>query len=101
MTGYDDMVRLKGGVLHKKVSVSDPCGAFYAQCSKHPDYWRRIDFSEDPFFAETTAIREVFVRDAQRVIDECPQCVAERKPEIIVAGPGCAQEEHDACGCPQ
>lgn len=97
---YDDYVRLKGGVLHKKVSVSDPCGNFYVQCFEHPQYCRRIDFSRDPFLVEALT-RDRMLYDAQRIIDECPQCVALRKPEIIVVGPGCAQEEHDACGCPQ
>ncbi len=98
---YDDYVKLNGGILHKKVSMSDPCGDFYAQCSVHPDYWRKIYFSADPFAMKFSELRDRFISDAQKIIDQCPQCVALRKPEIIVVGPGCAQEEHDACGCEQ
>jgi hypothetical protein len=98
---YDDMVNLKGGILHKKVSVSDPCGDFYAQCSKHPQYWRRIDFSQDIFDSRTEAvIRAVFIQEAQKVIDECPYCLSEKVPETLTVR-RCPQEEHDACGCPQ
>jgi hypothetical protein len=97
---YDDYVQLEGGILYKVLSVSDPAGAFYVQCSTHRNYVRPIYFSEDPF-ASCVDTRFGFMRAAQDGIDQCPECLAEKKSQIIVAGPGCAQEEHDACGCEQ
>src|SRR5271156_4985073 len=97
MTGYDDIVRIRGGHLHKRVSVFNPMGRFYAQCSKHPDFYREINFSQDPFSAEKI-VADAFISDAQKIVDLCSFCFEENKP---VVKPACAQEEHDACGCEQ
>jgi len=64
---------LRGGNLIHEISISDPCGKVYAQCEKHKNYWQRIYANE---FASVELIRET----AQRIIDACPMCEAEKPP---------------------
>ena len=71
----DEMVELKGGRFFHQMTVSDPAGSYYVQCSKHKHYWREIYFS-DLFLS---AIPESMVKVAQRALDECPSCLTEAR----------------------
>lgn len=68
----NDEMQLRGGRLIHMLTVSDPCGVYYAQCNQHKDYFKQIVTNFEAISVPNLV--NMLAEEAQHFIDSCPLC---------------------------